>query len=187
MGTVLQALIRFVLAASLVVSGGTKTLPQSFAEAIAKNAFYSPLVETPDGPKVTAAFLVALSWTEGGFNPAAIGDGGYGHCALGIYLPPAAPRTFDGWTGAELDADPDKCVRAGLRLLRWSVEHGPTSCPMCIYARGPNWRNKCVHTVDGVRSEGPCAAGEKPIAITLSDYRFALAKRALSIPLENTP
>lgn len=182
MGPVLSALLRWVFAAALAVSGGAKPIPDALARAIATHAFFSPLTETVDGPKKTAAMLVALSWSEGGFNPASIGDHGDGHCALGIYLPNNS-RTAEGWTGAELDADPDKCVTSGLRILRESVARGPASCPFCIYARGPAWRNKCVHG----STEGACAEGEKPVALDLNAYRAALTRRALTITLETTP
>ena len=180
--TPIEALLRWVFLAALAVSGNAKPIPDALARAIATHAFYSPMTETLDGPKKTAAMLVALSWSEGGFNPSAIGDGGAGHCALGIFLPNNS-RTAEGWLGAELDADPDKCVTTGLRILRYSVERGPTSCRFCLYARGPAWRNKCVHG----STEGPCAEGEKPIALQLDAYRSSLTRRALNVPLENTP
>lgn len=159
------AILRFVLSASLLLSGGTRSLPESFARAIANNAAAEPIVDE----RVTAAYLVALTWAEGANNPRAIGDGGHSYCALQIYLPNGA-RTAEGWTGQELLDDADKCVRAGLHILRYSILHGPESCPLCLYARGPRG-------LTDRRAE----------AQRLNDYRAGLARRVLATFPKESP
>lgn len=155
------ALLRFVLAASLLLSGNARALPEAFVRAIAEQSIANPLTQDADGPRFTAAVLVALAWAEGANNPRAVGDGGHSYCALQVYLPNGA-RTADGWTGQELLDEPDKCVRAALRILRYSVARGPESCPLCLYARGP--RGLTDRHAEAQR---------------LSNYRMGLARRVL--------
>lgn len=158
MSALVATLLRFVLASATLLSSGARALPEAFARAIAESAAAEPV----GNARVTAAYLVALAWAEGANDPRAKGDGGHSYCALQIYLPNGA-RTAEGWSGQELLDEPDKCVRAGLRILRYSVTRGPESCPLCLYARGP--RGLTDHHAEAQR---------------LNDYRVGLARRALN-------
>lgn len=165
MSAIVAALLRFVLAGALLLSSGARALPEPFARAIAEHSVAEPI----GNARVTAAYLVALTWAEGANDPRAKGDGGHSFCALQIYLPNGA-RTAEGWSGQELLDDPDKCVRAALRILRYSVTRGPESCPLCLYARGPR---------------GLTDRHEE--AQRLNDYRVGLARRVLTAFPKETP
>jgi len=147
--------IAAIIKASLVASGGLKPVPLAYAGALADEATASPIFVGPDGAERTAALALALSWMEGGNNPAAIGDckipypenDGKWHpcttdripqsfCALQVHLP-GGSHTAEGWSSADLLTDPVKCVRAGLRIAKVSIVADPTgSCPLCMYAGG---------------------------------------------------
>lgn len=168
--------IAAIIKASLVASGGLKPVPLAYAGALADEATASPIFVGPDGAERTAALALALSWMEGGNNPAAIGDckipypenDGKWHpcttdripqsfCALQVHLP-GGSHTAEGWSSADLLTDPVKCVRAGLRIAKVSIVADPTgSCPLCMYAGG------AVNTVTR----------------RLSDNRMQLAKKLL--------
>lgn len=148
----------WILKAALFASvhtGGTVPvpLPPAFADAIAAESIAAPLFTGADGDRQTAALVASLAWFEGGNNPSAIGDckipdphpGWHpctaaripqSFCALQVYLPGGA-KTAEGWTGADLLADPVKCVRAGLRIVKASIVGDRSgTCPLCLYARG---------------------------------------------------
>jgi len=129
-------------------------LPANFATAIANESIATPLFAGADGDRQTAALITSLAWFEGGNNPAAIGDCkipdpdvAHWHpctearipqsfCALQIHLPGGA-KTVEGWTRADLLADPVKCVRAGLRIIKASIAADRSgTCSLCFYARG---------------------------------------------------
>lgn len=147
-------------------------LPAAFADAIASESIATPLFTGADGDRQTAALVTSLAWFEGGNNPTAIGDckipdprpGWHActmarvpqsFCALQINLP-GTTKTAEGWTGADLLADPVKCVRAGLRIIKASIAADRSgTCALCFYARGR----------------------DTPEARTLSGHRVGLAHR----------
>lgn len=130
-------LVAFGLAASSLASGGRSHLSSRVLSAMADEALAAPLALGDDGVRLTMAVEVSLAWFEGSnqANPRGSNDGGASHCWGQIYLPGGA-RTKEGWTGAELRADPGKCAAVVVRIVKESVEKGPVDCPLCLYARG---------------------------------------------------
>lgn len=88
-----------------------------------------------------AAVEVALAFYETGGqltnDPHGPNDGGQSHCWAQIYLP-NGQKTAEGWTGAELRADPKKCATVAVRLIKQSFERSPAceGCGLTVYARG---------------------------------------------------
>jgi hypothetical protein len=60
----------------MALLGPTSGDDGAMAAAIATAAEERPLVEGPDGARITAALLVAVAWAESGFDQHAVGDGG---------------------------------------------------------------------------------------------------------------
>lgn len=139
----IQALKSWGLAASIVASHGQRHLSDAVLTAMATKAIEMPAGSGDDGVKVMMAYEVSLAWHEGGnhdgqpprLGPRADNDGGSSFCWGQVFLPHGA-RTWDGWTGRDLVEDPMKCAHAVVRIIRYSVERGPTDCPLCLYARG---------------------------------------------------
>lgn len=88
----------------------------------------------------TSALLVAIAFRESSLRPDAVGDHVAGKptsfCAFQLHLPWGA-TTAEGWTGAEVAEDPEKCVTAAMRLIRESMRVCPTA-PLAWYAAGPS-------------------------------------------------
>lgn len=161
-------LTSWIIKASLVTSGGFRALPYDFAADIAEVAVREPFYAGDDGPLRTAAVLTALAWLEGSNQPAIRGDGGASYCALQVYLPKDT-RTAQGWKGADLLADPMKCVVAGHYIAMQSVKSCATrkghvlGDDLTAYARGV-----CDH----------------PEGLRLSQHRMGLARRlAATVPV----
>jgi hypothetical protein len=145
----MSSLFQWVIAASLFASGGHRALPQSFAAELAKQVHDKPLFTGPLGEFQDAALMTALAWTEGGNQPAVVGDcrglrpgdpkcdhaRATSFCVYQIHLE-SGEKTSEGWTGADLSSDPAKCITVARRTLRASITKGPADCPLCIYARG---------------------------------------------------
>ncbi len=49
---------------------------------------------------------------------------------------PGGSRTREGYSGDDLVSDPLKCARVVVRLVKTSIQLGPTDCELCFYARG---------------------------------------------------
>jgi len=145
----LHMIFNWVIAASLFASGGHRALPTAFVSELAKQVFDKPLFAGPNGALQDAALMTALAWTEGGNQPAVVGDcrglrpgdpkcdhaRATSFCVYQIHLEPGQ-KTDEGWTGADLSSDPKKCIAVARRHLRASITKGPAECPLCIYARG---------------------------------------------------
>lgn len=160
-----ERLARWVVAASERASGGARRLSQPVADAMAGAALRNPF-GTDDAALVGLASLeVSIAWFETGgqlaLSPRGSNDGGASACWAQVYLPHGA-RTLEGWSAAELRADPDKCATVAVRLIHQSFERGPSDCGLCLYARGR----------------------DTPEARRLSGARVALAERlAREVPL----
>lgn len=81
----------------------------------------------PDGRAETGLFVASIAYHEsGGFRrdvqtgvgKHARGDSGRSWCLMQVNI--GGGRTTEGWSGEELVADLDKCVRAGLHRVRES-------------------------------------------------------------------
>lgn len=135
-------LTAWILAASVLSSGGARKLQEPVAEAMA-DAAIAGADGSDDLARTLASFEVSLAWHEGSNeqNPHGPNDGGHSHCWAQIYLATPATRTLEGWTGAELRADPAKCATVAVRILKSSISdrRAPLDCPLCIYARGFRW------------------------------------------------
>ena len=99
----------------------------------------APLFKSDDDRRKTSALLVAMAFRESSLRADAVGDHVAGKptsfCAFQLHLPFGA-KTAEGWTGAELAEDPDKCVTAALRMLRDSMR-ACAAHPLAVYASGP--------------------------------------------------
>lgn len=89
----------------------------------------APLFGGPRGREMTALFLDSIASFEGGYGRRVDlgllrGDKTEEHpegrswCQMQINI--GGGKTPEGWTGKDLIADPEKCVRAGLHQLRQS-------------------------------------------------------------------
>jgi hypothetical protein len=133
-------LAKWAIAASLVASGGARRLTQPIADGMAQAALESPIIANDDRSAIALVGIeVALAWMEGGnqLDPVGSNDHGASACWAQIYLPNGG-RTREGWSAAELRADPLKCARVAVRLIKASLASSP-SCDLCglvVYARG---------------------------------------------------
>jgi hypothetical protein len=89
-----------------------------------------PLFGGPDGRTETALFIAAVAYYEsGGYRrdvelgtgKRARGDSGRSWCLMQVNI--GGGRTAEDWTGLDLVADRDKCIRAGLHRMRESFLH----------------------------------------------------------------
>src|ERR1700677_4658561 len=89
-----------------------------------------PLFGGPDGRAETALFIAAVAYYEsGGYRrdvelgtgKHARGDSGRSWCLMQVNI--GGGRTVEDWTGIDLVADRDKCIRAGLHRMRESFLH----------------------------------------------------------------
>lgn len=134
----MSILLAWVVAASALLAPARSHDP--LAEAIAAGAeAEAPLFKGDDDRRKTSALLVAIAFRESSLRADAVGDHVAGKptsfCAFQIHLPFGA-RTADGWTGAELVEDPQRCVTAAIRMLRASMQICP-AFPLASYASGP--------------------------------------------------
>jgi hypothetical protein len=134
-----MSLFAWVVAASTLLAPTRQH--ESFAAAVTSRVQAEPpLFKGDQDRRRTAALLVAIAFRESSLRLAAVGDhvGGKptSFCAFQVHLPWGA-TTAEGWTGADLLDDPDKCVRVALRLLRESMRVCP-SAPLAWYAAGPS-------------------------------------------------
>ncbi|MDB5220127.1 MAG: hypothetical protein JWO86_8054 [Myxococcaceae bacterium] len=157
----MSVLFTWVVAASSLLAPARQH--DELATAIANQVEAAdPLFKGDEDRHRTAALLVAIAFRESSLRAAVVGDhvGGKptSFCAFQIHLPWGA-KTADGWTGADLLEDPEKCVAAALRMLRISIRVCPSS-PIAWYAAGP-------------------AGCESPRAQRISRDRMAIAQRLL--------
>lgn len=127
----------WIVAASVVTSSGQRKLTQRTAEAIAQEAIANPIAATDDGILRTASIVVALAWFEGANREDAVNPSRTDWCFGQINLPGGA-KTAEGWTGPELAADPVKCAKVTIRIIKASLLASP-ACDLCglvVYARG---------------------------------------------------
>lgn len=138
----MSTLFAWVVAAStLLVPARPHDVHDPLAEAIASRAeAEAPLFKGDDDRRRTTALLVAIAFRESSLHADAVGDRVAGKptsfCAFQLHLPWGA-KTAEGWTGADLVEDPEKCVTAAMRLLRESMRACP-SAPLAWYAAGPS-------------------------------------------------
>lgn len=157
--TTKDELAAWIVRASTHASGGSRHLSQPVADAMAGAALADSDVNEA---RAIASIEVSLAWFETGGqlvnDPRGPNDGGQSNCWAQIYLPNHA-RTTEGWTGAELRADPKKCATVAVRMIKASLARSPSCnyCGLTIYARGRD-------TEEGRR---------------LSRVRLALAERLL--------
>lgn len=134
----MSILLAWVVAASSLLAPSRQHDP--LAEAIASRAeAEAPLFKGDDDRRKTSALLVAIAFRESSLRADAVGDHVAGKptsfCAFQIHLPFGA-KTADGWTGADLVEDPQRCVAAAMRMLRESMRMCP-AFPLAFYAAGP--------------------------------------------------
>lgn len=157
----MSVLVTWVVAASSLLAPARQH--DDLANAIANRVeAEAPLFKADEDRHRTAALLVAIAFRESSLRAAAVGDHVAGKptsfCAFQLHLPWGA-KTADGWTGADLLEDPEKCVAAAMRMLRESMQACPSS-PIAWYAAGP-------------------AGCESPRAQRISRDRLAIAQRLL--------
>ena len=134
----MSALLTWVLAASALLA--PQRPHDELAEAITNRVeAEAPLFKGDDDRRRTSAFLLAIAFRESSLRANATGDSVGGKptsfCAFQIHLP-AGAKTADGYTGAELAEDADKCVTTALHMLRASMQQCPAH-PLAYYASGP--------------------------------------------------
>ena len=130
-------MIAIVIAMMLWVAPAREHSDLAGALARAVDA-HPPLFRDDPDKRKTAAFYVALLFRESSLRNNAIGDHGDSHCAGQIYLPGGA-KTREGWSGADLRADVDKCLFVVARKVRESFAACaslPAEERMALYARG---------------------------------------------------
>ena len=138
----MSTLFAWVVAASTLLAPARQhDVRDPLAEAIASRAeAEAPLFKGDDDRRRTTALLVAIAFRESSLRADAVGDHVAGKptsfCAFQLHLPWGA-KTAEGWTGADLVEDPEKCVTAAMRLLRESMQACP-SAPLAWYAAGPS-------------------------------------------------
>lgn len=101
-----------------------------------------PLFPGPRGREKSAVFVATYASHESGrFNKnvdlgKARGDGGSSWCIMQLHI--GAGKTAEGWTGKELIADRQKCVRAGYHVMRSAMKmcKGPEEHKMAAYISG---------------------------------------------------
>lgn len=113
--------------------------------AIARRAeAEAPLFADDADRRKTIALLVAVGFRESSLRNDAEGDhdtktkAPTSFCAFQIHLPWGA-RTREGWSGADLKADPNRCVEVAFRMLRGSIIQCralPSDERLAVYARG---------------------------------------------------
>ncbi len=147
------ALVAWGLTASFVASNGARKLSSTVLAAMADAALENPVAQGDDGPRLTMGYEVAIAWFESANISSAIGDGHASYCWGQIYLPNGA-HTREGYSGDELLSDPVKCARVVVRLVKTSIQLGPSDCELCFYARGRDTaeaRRISKHRTDLVR------------------------------------
>lgn len=133
-----MSLLAWVLAASSTLAPARSH--DVLAGAIARRAAAeAPLFKDDVDRHKTSALLVAIAFRESSLRADAVGDmvGGKptSFCAFQIHLPWGS-KTAEGWTGADLLEDPDKCVTTAMRMVRVSMKVCPMH-PIAWYASGP--------------------------------------------------
>jgi len=126
--------------------------PQDLAEAIAWRIYKEPPLFRDDKDR-TAALLVAIAFRESSLVNDIAGDYACkrkegedcvelgeptSFCSFQIHLPDGA-TTREGWTGADLRADPDKCVLVAYRMITSSLgdcRESESDDRLAGYARG---------------------------------------------------
>lgn len=136
-------LLAWSLAAGLHLSQGRDVT--AVVTAIHNRAVQeAPLFPNDANKKKTMAFALAVAFREGSLREHIQGDkvGSKftSFCTFQVNLPNEA-KTQEGWTGEEVDADINKCVTVGFRMLRTSIAKCP-KFPVAFYARGPRWESK---------------------------------------------
>jgi len=103
------------------------------ALSVALDPEEAPLFPGPRGRVLTAGLLLSVAMTESGFRrdvdlgvgPRARGDGGRSWCLMQVQAGAGRIQVADPllstWMGRDLVADRTKCFRAGLHLLRLSM------------------------------------------------------------------
>lgn len=134
----MSALITWILAASSLLAPDRQH--DQLAQAITARVEASePLFKGDVDRHRTSALLVAIAFRESSLRANAVGDHSGGKptsfCAFQLHLP-WGKRTAEGWSGADLLEDPEKCVAAAMRMLRISMKVCPSS-PLAWYAAGP--------------------------------------------------
>lgn len=134
----MSALFPWVLAASSLLAPARDH--DRLAEAISNRVqAEEPLFKGDADRRRTSALLVAIAFRESSLRADAVGDHVAGKptsfCAFQLHLP-WGRTTAEGWSGAELLEDPEKCVAAAMRMLRISMKVCPSS-PLAWYASGP--------------------------------------------------
>jgi hypothetical protein len=134
----MSAVFTWILAASSLLAPGRSHEHLSGAIADRVQA-EDPLFKGDDDRRRTSALLVAIAFRESSLRADAVGDHVAGKptsfCAFQLHLP-WGRTTAEGWSGAELLEDPQKCVSAAMRMLRISMKVCP-SFPLAWYASGP--------------------------------------------------
>ena len=134
----MSILLAWVVAASALLAPARQHDPLAAAIAASAEA-EAPLFKGDDDRLRTSALLVAIAFRESSLRADAVGDHVAGQptsfCAFQIHLPFGA-KTADGWTGADLVEDPQRCVTAAIRMLRESMRMCP-AFPLAFYAAGP--------------------------------------------------
>lgn len=153
---------------------------EAIASTIAKVSFdpaEQPVFPGSMGRTQTATLILGLSYSESGWRrdvdlglgKEARGDFGRSWCMMQINLgskrvfkdgkwqAESAAPTKEGWWGSELVADREKCFRAGLHIIRLSVN----ACRSLPYGQ---WLN--------AYASGTCSGGKDK-----SEARMALARR----------
>lgn len=109
------------------------------ARAIVSHVESDPrLFANDDDGLRSSGLYVALLFRESSLRNDAVGDGGRSHCAGQVYLPNDA-KTREGWSGADLRGDADKCLTVVSRMLRASIGACwafPVETRLSVYARG---------------------------------------------------
>lgn len=138
----MSALFAWVAAASALLAPARQPeqlTPLGLAIATRAEA-EAPLFKGDEDRHRTTALLVAMAFRESSLRADAVGDHVAGkptsYCAFQLHLPGGA-KTAEGWTGAQLAEDPEKCVTAAMRLIRESMRSCP-SAPLAWYASGPS-------------------------------------------------
>jgi len=137
--TIMELLIAWIMVALMAIAppatiDGRPQSPQdatpryrAVAEAIVRVAYDTSESPSGLGPFARfeeAALLTAIVGTESGMHPDVLagkkrGDGGRSWCVVQMNI--GKGKTVEGWTGPELAADIDKCLKAGLHAARRSI------------------------------------------------------------------
>jgi hypothetical protein len=103
-----------------------------------------PLFADDEARTKTTALMVSVAFRESSLRNDIGGDQDSkgrptSFCAFQVHLPNGA-RTRDGWSGADLKADPAKCTLVAFRMLRESMRVDAAN-PVAFYARGPRYQS----------------------------------------------